>query len=103
VSSKPPPPLLLASYKLTLPFSLSCFTLLVGPLKIAFTAPILLLSYYSTILDYFIYGSSSKDPPPTNISLPDLDPYEMAIFTTWLTTGCVPWVRLTGNPELENL
>lgn len=27
----------------------------------------------------------------------------MAIFTTWLTTGCVPWVRLTGDPELENL
>jgi hypothetical protein len=27
----------------------------------------------------------------------------MKIFTTWLSTGRVPWVRLTGDPELENL
>jgi hypothetical protein len=75
-------------------------TLLVGPSEAAFTVPKLLLSYHSTEFDRAIYGSQKTQP---TVALADSEPREIELFVTWLTTGCIPWKRLTGDPELENL
>lgn len=60
----------------------------------------MLLSYYSTEFDRAIYGSQKTQ---SIVALADSEPREIELFVTWLTTGSIPWKRLTGDPELENL